>query len=293
MTAESSFHAARKNCLGASEWAQVMGISPFGSALDVYNKKLGLVDPSGRTSDAIERGNRQEDFVLNEFAGKFGCEIRNKQLRVAHPEHSWATATLDGMAYRGLECLGPVEAKTINTPLYGKVPDYYLIQVLVQCWVTGSKGGHLAVWSTKEAKFMAYPVRFIDHIEFFNDAKDKCEKFWFGNVLAEVPPEAPQRREREEIPLPDDLFDQYCSLGEEIDRLTDARKKIRRDILDFLGSPKELHAINGQFRVDITEVETPRLSTKKLESVHPDLVKEFQEKSLSQRVDIRRIGVKL
>lgn len=291
MSAESAFHAARKSCLGASEWAQVLGISPFGSALDVYNKKLGLVDPSGRTSDAIERGNRQEDFVLNEFAGKFKCEIRNKQLRVAHPEHVWATATLDGMAFRGLESLGPVEAKTINTSLYGKIPDYYLIQVLVQCWATGSPSGHLAVWSTKDAKFMAYPVRFIDHMEFFQDAKEKCEKFWFGNVLAEVPPEAPTRREREEIPLPDDLLDQYCSIGEEIKRLTEAREKIKRDLLDSLGSPNELHAINGQFRVDITQVETSRFSAKKLESVHPDLVKEFQEKQISQRVDIRRIGV--
>lgn len=292
MTPEQSFHAGRRSTLGASEWAQVMGISPFGSPLDVYNRKVGDAESFSISSEAIERGVRQEDFVLNEFAAKFGCEIRNKQLKVIHPEHKWASATLDGMAWNGLESLGPVEAKTINTSLYGKIPDYYLIQVLVQCWVTGSKMGHLAVWSTKDAKFVAYPVRFIDHIEFFTQAKDTCERFWFDHVLAEVPPPAPARREREEIPLPDDLLDQYCAMGDEIKRLTDARKKIQRDILDTLGSPSELHAINGQFRVDITEVKTTRFSPKKMESVHPDLIKEFQEETVSQRVDIRRLGVR-
>jgi putative phage-type endonuclease len=293
MTTDAAFHAGRRNSLGASEWSQVIGISPFGCALDVYNKKLGLVDPSGRTSDAIERGNRQESFVLKEFEAKRGVEVRNEQLRCVHPEHSWASATLDGMAFRGLKQLGPVEAKTINTGLYGKIPDYYLIQVLVQCWVTGSPEGWLAVWSTKDMKLASYPVRFIDHIDFFRDAQEKCERFWFDNVIAQVPPPPPERREREERELPDDLLDQYCTIGEEIKRLADAREKIKREILDSLGNPKETHAVNGQFRVDITSVETSRFSAKKLESVHPDLVKEFQEKSVSQRVDIRRLGVQI
>lgn len=291
MTTESAFHAGRKNSLGASEWAQVLGISPFGDIVDVYDRKLGLVEPVERKSDAIERGVRQEAFVLKEFEARHGYEVRNQQLRVVHPEHSWASATLDGMAFSGLKQMGPVEAKTINTGLYGKIPDYYLIQVLVQCWVTGSPDGWLAVWSTKDLKFMSYPVRFIDHIDFFRSAKDTCEKFWFGNVMEGVRPTAPQRRERDEMDLPDELLEQYCSIGDEIKRLTDTREKIKRNILDSLGSPNELHAVNGQFRVDITQVESSRFSSKKLEQAHPDLAKEFQEKSVSQRVDIRRLGV--
>ena len=64
---DADFYKDRHKFLGASEVAQVMGLSPFSSALDVYHRKMGVQQPT-LTSEAMDRGNRQEQFVLNKFA---------------------------------------------------------------------------------------------------------------------------------------------------------------------------------------------------------------------------------
>lgn len=288
----TNFHKDRQKFLGASEVAQVMGLSPFGCALDVYNRKMGIEQPAF-SSEAIERGNRQEQFVLNEFAAQFDCEIRNQQLRVTHPEpyYGWAGATLDGVAYKGLTPLGVVEAKTITTGLYTKPPVYYLTQVLWQLWVTGMPEGWLAVWSGKESKFFAYKICIADHADLLQEMVDTCSLFWQENVLKQVPPPPPKPKEREEMDLPDSLLDQYDNLGTEIRLKEKERDQVKKQILEQLGTEENLHAENGQFKVSITKIETNRLSQKKLAEAHPDLVKQYTEPSYSIRLDVKRVGL--
>lgn len=258
MTIDSEFHNRRRLKLGASEAAKVMGLSPFGNALDVYNYKLGLVTGNmGMNLEAINRGNRQEAFVLTEFAAKHNVEVRNQQLAVSHPEPSlaWASATLDGVAYSGFKPLGPVEAKTITTGLYlNNPPVHYLIQVLWQCWVTGFPEGWLAVWSTKDNRFADYHIKVEDHAELLEQAIEICTRFWHDNVLAQVPPEPPPKREREtKDDLNNEQLEKYVSLGTEIRRLEDLRDKTKRCILESLDYPEELHVENHLFKVDVTK----------------------------------------
>lgn len=251
MTLAEDFHIVRRGSVGASDVAKILGISPFGHAVDVYRYKLGLSDGGAISTEKTERGNRQENFVLGEFAGWANCEVRNQQYRAFHSHEDWASATLDGMAYSGLDCLGPVEAKTISTKLYLSVPDYYLTQVLWQCWVTNQPKGYLAVFSAKEQKFQAYPIIRAEHEEFLQHAIQECKKFWFGNVVAGVPPMPPQRRERSEGELPTSLCERYLELGEEIKRLTETRQSIQSQIIEALGYPEELHVEDGSHRFDL------------------------------------------
>lgn len=253
MTTEAEFHARRRVTVGASDVAKILGISPFGAALDVYRYKLGLGDSGAISTEKTERGNRQEEFVLREFASWAQCEVRNQQLAVVHPVDTWASATLDGMGYRGLTSIGPVEAKTISAKLYLEPPKYYLIQVLWQCWVTDSPSGHLAVFSTKEQKFQAYPIAVVGHMDFLNEAINRCRDFWYGNVVAGVPPEPPKRRERSEGDLPTHLCERYLEIGEEIKALTAARSQIQSEIIDYLGYPEDLHIEDGCHKLDLAK----------------------------------------
>lgn len=256
MTVDASFHAARRHSLGASDVAKVIGCSPFGSAIDVYRYKLGISEGGAISTDKTERGNRQEEFVLREFCAAMSAEVHNQQLRVCHPQEEWASATLDGIGYRGLTCIGPVEAKCISTSLYIVPPEYYLVQVLWQCWVTGASSGHLAVWSTKDQKFQAYPIIMAAHLEYFDDVVRKCRDFWFGNVVAQVPPQPPARREREAADLPTSLCEQYLELSEKIKDFTNARSQVQKEIHSFLGYPDEAHLEDGSHRLDISKGRT-------------------------------------
>lgn len=297
MTLEADFHARRKKKFGASEVAKVMGESPFGNALDVYNYKLGLTDTSLiRNTEAMNRGNRQENFVLTEFAAKHGVEVRNQQLAVTHPEPSldWAAATLDGVAYRGFTPLGPVEAKTITTGLYIKPPTHYLMQVLWQCWVTGFKEGWLAVWSTKDAKFHDYHIVVADHQELLDQCIETCTRFWHENVLAGVPPQVQPKRQRDnKDDLDNTRLGRYLEISAQIKALEKEREVLKKEIIESLGSPTDMHVENHSYRVDIITVESKGLARKKLTEAHPDLVEQFTEPTYSTRLNVARVGIEI
>ena len=286
------FHKLRKTSLGASEIAQVMNLSPFGDIVTVYYRKTGDTISDFKT-EATERGNRQEQFVLNEFAAKHGVEIRNQQLKVNHsePYYSWASATLDGVAFKGFTPMGPVEAKTITTPLYVEPPVYYLLQVLWQCWVTGMPEGWLAVWSTKESKFFDYHIKLEDHTELLQQAVDAGHHFWHEHVLKQVPPQAPAKRERQELQLPNELLDRYDSLRKIKADADKEQEEIKRQLMGLLGANETLHAENDQFKLSITKVETNHLNKKRLSQAHPDLIAQYTEPTASYRVDIKRVGL--
>lgn len=293
MTTDSDFHASRRKFLGASEVSQVLGISPFGSALDVYKRKHGIGVPHF-TSEAAERGTRQEQFVLNEFSAQTGYEVRNQQLRVTHPEplYGWAGATLDGVAYDGISPVGVVEAKTITTHLYSRPPQYYLVQVLWQLWVTGLPQGWLAVWSGKESRYAHYLIRIEDHVDLLQDAIEQCKNFWINHVLAEVPPPAPKVREREEVELPNDLLDTYERLGKQIKELEGQREQAKKQILEQLADETGSRYLeNGQFKVSIARVETRKLSTKDFEKDHPQLAEQYKKPTYSFRLTVDRVGI--
>lgn len=297
MPENEQFHARRMKSLGASEVAKVMGLSPFGNILDVYNYKTG-VSTGGVIfqTDSMTRGNRHELFVIAEFSAKHGMDVRNYQLAVNHcePSLAWASATLDGVAYSGFLAVGPVEAKTITTSLYLTPPIYYIIQVLWQCWVTGFVEGWLAVWSTKDAKYHDYHIKVEDHFDLLQECIEVCTKFWTYNVLQRTPPDVKPRKQRSDCDfLPDSKLQRYLEIDLEIKKLTAEKSNLKTQILEDLGSPSDLHVENHLYKVDVTTVPSNKPTEKRLVLKYPELEKEFREKPCSLRLSISRTGITL
>lgn len=275
--------------LGASEVACVMGCSPFGDALKVYMTKVYPQRESIPT-ERMQVGLDTEDFVLTQFEKKLGVTVTNKQYRMTHWQEVWAGATLDGMAVIDGKT-AVVEAKTISTPLYLEAPLYYVMQVLWQQWISGAEKGYLAVWSTKDMLFRYYPIDVADHRELLEECIAKCKSFWFNHVVPQNPPEK-RVVERSEQDLPDDLLDQYCSIQEQIKDLDAQKKELHQRIIESVGSPSELRAKNSRFQMDLTTQVSRRLNTKKLEHDNPELTQQYYEQNSSQRLVIKRLGVK-
>ena len=63
--------AERKNYIGASESAAVLGLSPFQSAADLYFEKVGDVEPRPAT-EAMESGTRLEPVIIDWCAARLG-----------------------------------------------------------------------------------------------------------------------------------------------------------------------------------------------------------------------------
>ena len=86
----------RRQGIGGSDAAAVLGISPFRTGVDLYYDKLGLpVAESEENWVAMEMGNLLEDLVARIFAKKTGLKVTPMKMMFQHPDHPWMLADLD------------------------------------------------------------------------------------------------------------------------------------------------------------------------------------------------------
>lgn len=118
----------RMQGIGASEAAMVMGVSPWGDALTLWKRKLGL-EPEEVSTFAMRRGLRLEPTIRGWYAQTKGVDSR--PCVVASETLPWMRASLDGLDPWGeivLEIKAPNE-DAHRLALAGDVPDYYWPQV--------------------------------------------------------------------------------------------------------------------------------------------------------------------
>jgi putative phage-type endonuclease len=76
-TAQQFTADERRQYLGASEVAAVMGLDRYSTPLDVYNRKLGLVAPF-EGNKHTERGNRLEAIAAEYFTEQTGLKLQRR-----------------------------------------------------------------------------------------------------------------------------------------------------------------------------------------------------------------------
>lgn len=118
----------RKNKIGASDCASILGISPWRNAYQLWEEKVGLKE-SFSSNYKMQRGIQLEPIARNFFNKKMGLNLQPKVF--VHLKHDWMIASLDGVSEDGsiaveIKCNGP---KTHSEAVEGKVPDYYYCQL--------------------------------------------------------------------------------------------------------------------------------------------------------------------
>lgn len=127
----STWHEYRKNKLGASEAAIVLGISPYCSPFMLWQRKLGLI-PEQEQTIAMQRGKNLESEALNLF------NIESKTfvpVVVESEKYPFLCASLDGFVskpYGNYAC----EIKCLKLEDHDKecVPDHYIPQLQHQMY---------------------------------------------------------------------------------------------------------------------------------------------------------------
>jgi len=206
--------AWRKQGIGASDVAALLGMSNFASPMSVWTDKLGLAGPE-EDNDYTEFGRRAEPMLTGYFEDRTGLFVTGQQQRAIHPVHTHHRATLDGLVcdHPDGEPLGVVEYKTTGWGAWDEIPDAYAIQVQWQMHVAEQPHAWFGV--LHDRKFATYEVerdqRVIDMLT------ATVDEFWNDHVLAEKPPPAdahkataralaqayPEQVEGESVPLDD------------------------------------------------------------------------------------------
>jgi len=182
----------RKNHLGASDMAAVLGLDRYRTAWDVWADKTGKLDEGDQPSDAMALGTALEDGILDFAAGAVG-PIRRNQYR-SHPSLPIG-ANLDAIVVAKPEI---VEAKTAGllgpTPdLWGEagsdhIPERVIVQVHTQVLAMVPvvvDVAHVAVLIGGRGLLLFHlqPNRSI-----LDAIAEAAERFWTKNVQGDVPP---------------------------------------------------------------------------------------------------------
>lgn len=138
----------RRQGIGGSDVAAIMGLSPWKSPLEVWLEKTGRASaPDLSEREAIAMGTELEGDVIEMYKRRHpGCKARRVNAVLSAKERPWAQASLDGITYDQELGWGVLEIKTgsRNSEWAEGVPLHYLTQVTHYLSVTGYKFADVA-----------------------------------------------------------------------------------------------------------------------------------------------------
>ena len=195
---------ARKNYIGGSDAAAIVGMSPYSNNVDLWELKTGrrLAEDISENS-LVKYGTEAEKFLRELFA------LDHPQYAVNYVENNlylnnrfpWAHASLDGTLFEiETERRGVLEIKTTNiqSPEQklkwdGRIPDNYYCQVLHYLMVTEFDFAVLKAqlkWDNGEDVFCVTKHYKIEREEVIEDIKflENSEKEFFRYIKNDVRP---------------------------------------------------------------------------------------------------------
>lgn len=187
-----SWLALRKQGVGGSDVAAIMGLSHYRSAYSVWAEKSGLYEPEDiGDKPAVYWGNVLEPIVGGEYAANHPeREVRRVNAVCRNLKRPWAQASLDYEVKDPALGWGVLEIKTAGAMRAADweegVPVYYQTQVAHYLSVTGRPFADVAV--------LIGGSDYREH-RIMRDAEDEAavvgavDAFWADNVLGGEPPE--------------------------------------------------------------------------------------------------------
>ena len=195
---------ARKDGLGASDAAALLGLSPWKTNVQLWEEKCGLVIPEDIGDKPYVRYGNDAEPLLRSFFALDHPEYRvsfTPYKIIKHQDLPFITCTPDGeLEERETGRRGIYESKTATClsradwdKWRGKVPDLYYAQICEQMF-TGEYD-YAVVWA------LLVNAEGDGEIRFYKFEKTECqtdidyiipklEHFWKNNVLNGVPPAA-------------------------------------------------------------------------------------------------------
>lgn len=154
---------ARKKGVSATEAA---GLMTGASALDLWGKKTGRVDPDDLSkNERVFWGNQNQNAILSGYAEEryAGRVVVPTYDMIRSQEHPWLLATLDAWTLHEDWGMVPLDAKNTDKFMEYKwedgIPENYRWQIIQQAVCAGAKGASIAcllggnrlIWGDEEA----------------------------------------------------------------------------------------------------------------------------------------------
>jgi putative phage-type endonuclease len=286
----------RRQGIGGSDAAAIVGLDRYRSPFDVYADKLGLKKEQP-DNEAMRQGRDLEDYVAQRFMEATGKKVRRRNAMLQHPEYPHIIANIDRWVVgenAGLECK---TTSVLNRAKFsqGEFPPNYYVQCVHYMAVTGAERWYLAVLVLNKA----FHVFTIERDEAEVQALIAAEKdFWENHVLKQIPPTPdgsestsellkqmfPEAREREEVALygHEEKIQQYLELDVRVKELTQERDAIKQE-LQLALADAEIGRAQG-YVVEWKNQVRQSLDTKKLKLEQIEIYEKYLKAAQTVRI---------
>lgn len=286
----------RRNAIGGSDAAAIVGCNSYSSSYTVWADKLGML-PAKKDNEAMRQGRDLEEYVAKRFTEMTGKKVRNDNRIIYNEKYPFAHANIDRRVVgedAGLECK---TTSVLNLKKFknGEYPENYYVQSMHYMMVTGAKKWYIAVLILGN-DFKIFEVeRDEDEIAALALAE---KKFW-QLVQSKTPPivdgsnatteaiKTIYAQEKDDTP-PIDLFAVRSSLIK-IDELKFAKKSLDEEIKAnenkvklYLG--KCTKGVTDRFKVSWSSSERNVFNSKMFMKDHPNINFKPYIKKTKQRV---------
>lgn len=289
----------RRQGIGGSDAAAIVGLNPYSSAFQVYCDKVGLL-PEIADNEAMRQGRDFEAYVAGRFEEAAGKKVRRCNNIITNPGYPFMLANVDRLVVgekAGLEC------KT--TSVYNKadfesgdVPPQYYVQCQHYMAVTGYPKWYLAVLVLNRG-FYWYEIPYNDDdVSVLIEAE---REFWENYVIPRIEPApdgSPKAAEAirqlyghgdDDITVGIHGYDKELARYDEIDAL---RKKLERE-QEAIKQKLQLEmkdatlAYAGNKVITWKNIASTRIDSKRLKAEQPDIYERFSKTSEYRRFEIK------
>lgn len=281
----------RKSTLGASQWAAVLGLSKWQKPVDVWLDKQNK-DVSDDMTEAQSLGHELQPVIGRIAAERIGAEILQEEIHRVSDTENWASATIDYLC-KDKDGHLILECKATRDYSWDFIPDYYRVQLAVQCFVHGIDRAVIAVLHAS-TKLETYGFRLSEN-SWWPETLDAARAWWNEHVVLGIAPEG--HAEPVSIPavhgkqaeLTDEAFE---ALSEYQRHKADAKKSSEQadyyqKLIQAHLQDAEIGVYQGRPLVTWKESTTERFDTKAMQKDCPDIYSKYTKQSVSRRFLIK------
>lgn len=291
----------RKQGIGGSDASVVCGLNRYKSPVQLWMEKTGRM-PDQQAGETAYWGTVLEPVVRSEFTTRTGIDVAEHPFILQSDTHPFMIANLDGICENTEHGTCIFEAKTASAykaaEWMDSIPDAYQLQAQHYMAVTGCTGVYVAVliggntfkwvFLERDDELISMIVRleehFWEHVQKDTtppidgteaSAKLLAEKFntCTPNTSIALPPEAA------------DILHSYDEVCEQLDRLTEEKRKAENQLKEMLGE-NEIGTIDDR-TVSWKSVSQERLDSKTLKAEHPTLYKKYANQTSYRRFTVK------
>lgn len=187
--------------ISGTEIGAILGLNPYQTPMDLYMRKLGLIDPP-EENEPMKWGIAAEHVVARRYARETGQDLAptidrgfDYKSPLKHPKYPWWIGTPDRQIYnRGdnnhgglleIKIVGERTAHQWGDPPDGDVPEQYLTQVAWYMPLLGVEWADLAV-QIGNRDYRVYRINRDRELE--DQLRDAALAFINDHLIPQVPP---------------------------------------------------------------------------------------------------------